>query len=146
MVTQMKMQSLGRTGCTALVSLFFLAFACSIHAEEKQKKLPTVKNAKDGAEMILIAGGSLLMGSTRSEIDAQFRDTGLPEEWKKHTLDEQPRHRRTVQPFYIYKYEVTNAQYERFIDATGHRPPTGRPLIGKGRTTAPVKGNIQWLR
>ena len=123
MVTQMKMQSLSRTPRTTLASLFLLAFACSIHAEENQNEPPAVTNAKDGAEMILIAGGSFLMGSTKPEIDAQFRDTGLPEEWKKHTLDEEPRHQRTIEAFYIYKYEVTNGQYKTFIDATGHKPP-----------------------
>ena len=74
----MKNQNLGRTVCTTLVSLLFPAFVCSIQAEEKEKKFPTVKNEKDGAEMILIPGGSFLMGSTRAEVDAQFRDTGLP--------------------------------------------------------------------
>ena len=119
----MKMQSLGRTVGTTSMSLFFVVFACSIHAEEKQQTLPTVTNAKDGAEMILIAGGSFLMGSTRLEVDAQFLDTGLPEDWKEHTLDEGPRHERTLEPFYLYKYEVTNRQYKTFLDATGHRPP-----------------------
>ena len=106
--------------------MFCLAFACSVHAAEKQKKLSatkTVKNAKDGAEMILIAGGSFLMGSTKPEIDAQFLDTKLPAEWKKHTLDEEPRHKKTVKAFYLYKYEVTNGQYKAFIDASGHRTP-----------------------
>ena len=119
----MKMQNLGRVGSTTLVSLFFLSFACSVRAEEKPKKLTTVKNAKDSAEMILVPGGSFLMGSTRPEIDAQFRDTGLPEEWKEHTLDEEPRHQRILEPFYLYKYEVTNGQYKSFLDATGHKPP-----------------------
>ena len=119
----MKVQSLGPTVCTSLVTLFFLVFVGSIQADEKEKNFPTVKNAKDDAEMILIAGGSFLMGSTRAEVDAQFRDTGLPEDWKKHTLDEEPRHQRSVEPFYIYKYEVTNDQYKTFIEATGHRAP-----------------------
>ena len=119
----MKIHNPGRTVCTALVPLFLLGFICSTQAEGKEKKLATVKNDKDGAEMILIPGGSFLMGTTAEEIDAQFRDTNLPEDWKKHTLDEQPRHKRTLQPFYIYKYEVTNEQYNAFVVATDHRPP-----------------------
>ena len=107
-----------------MVSLFFLEFACLIQAGEKEKKFSTVKNAKDAAEMVLIPGGSFLMGTTVEEIDAQFLDTGLPEDWKKHALDDElPRHKRTLQPFCIYKYEVTNEQYKAFIVATGHRPP-----------------------
>ena len=122
----------------SIVSLFILASACSVLAQESQKAVPSaVRNAKDGAEMILIPGGRFLMGSTGAEIDAQFRDTGLPEDWKKHTLDEEPRHKRTIEPFYIYKYEVTNEHYKAFIDATGHRAPPhwkGKDFpAGKGR-------------
>lgn len=37
--------------------------------------------------------------------------------------DEYPAHKVTVDAFYIDVYEVTNEQYKRFCDATGHRPP-----------------------
>lgn len=56
MVTRLKMKSLNRTVCKALVSLFFLVLACSIHAEKNQTKLRALTNEKDGAEMILITG------------------------------------------------------------------------------------------
>jgi|GEM_PF-1388741 formylglycine-generating enzyme required for sulfatase activity len=91
--------------------------------KEKAKKRVTANNAKDGAEMVLVPRGSFLMGSTTAEVDAQFRDTGLPVDWKKHTLDEQPRHLQNVPAFFIYKYEVTSEQYQAFIAATGHRSP-----------------------
>lgn len=118
------MKLLTQVTCATVVSLFLQALACSILAgEPEQKTPPTVKNAKDGAEMILIPGGRFLMGSSRAEVDAQFRDTGLPVDWKKYTLDEEPRHTRTLEPFYLYKYEVTNGQYKAFIDAAGHRAP-----------------------
>lgn len=38
--------------------------------------------------------------------------------------NESPRHRRHIPPFYIDKYEVTNAQYKVFCDATGRTPPS----------------------
>ena len=50
------MKSLNRTVCKALVSLFSLVLACSIHAEENQTKIRALTNEKDGAEMILITG------------------------------------------------------------------------------------------
>ena len=79
------------------------------------------RNIKDGATMIRIPSGSFFMGTTQEEIDSQFKDTGLPSDWKKYTLDEQPQHKRKVDSFYIYQYEVTNQQYKRFLDDTDHR-------------------------
>lgn len=37
--------------------------------------------------------------------------------------DEQPVHTVYLDAFYIDKYEVTNAQYRKFMDATGHSAP-----------------------
>jgi iron(II)-dependent oxidoreductase len=55
-------------------------------------------------ELVLIPGGEFLMGSD-SEGD--------------HT----PAHTVYVDSFYMEKYEVTNAQYLEFCQATGHRQP-----------------------
>src|SRR5262245_21285223 len=113
-----------RVVSASFVSLFLLTGAPGVPADEPGAKAPpTAKNAKDGAEMVLISGGRFLMGSTKEEVDAQFRDTGLAEDWKKYALDEEPRHERMLDHFYLYKYEVTNAQYKSFMDATGHRAP-----------------------
>ena len=106
-----------------LMALILVPGSAVMTAADPEKSPPTVKNAKDGAEMILIPGGRFQMGSTTAEIDAQFRDTGLPEDWKKYTQDEQPQHEKTLSPYYIYKYEVTNEQYQAFVTATGHRTP-----------------------
>jgi formylglycine-generating enzyme required for sulfatase activity len=40
--------------------------------------------------------------------------------------DERPLHRVYVSEFSISKYPVSNAEYKRFVDATGHRPPAGK--------------------
>jgi formylglycine-generating enzyme required for sulfatase activity len=60
-------------------------------------------------DMVLISAGEFLMGSPDGE--------GFS--------DEHPRHRVHVDAFYIDKYEVTNAQYREFVEATGHREPKG---------------------
>ena len=115
----MKTQSVGRSVRGAAYRLFVvLCITNPLLAGEK-----TIKHDKDGAEMVLIPSGSFLMGATAEEGDAEFRETGLPEDWKEHTLDERPRHRQMVKSFLLYKYEVTNAQYKKFVDATGHRTP-----------------------
>ncbi len=56
-------------------------------------------------QMIFIPGGEFVMGS----------NTRLP--------DEGPEHKMTVGEFWIDKYEVTNFQYKKFIDATKRRSP-----------------------
>jgi iron(II)-dependent oxidoreductase len=59
---------------------------------------------KDGAPMILIPAGEFQMGS---DIYA----------------NEQPVHTVYLDAFYMDKYEVTNAQYKKFMASTGHKAP-----------------------
>jgi len=59
----------------------------------------------DGKEMIYIPGGEFIMGS----------DEGRG--------NEQPAHKVVVAAFYIDRYPVTNAEYKRFVEATGHPVP-----------------------
>ena len=65
---------------------------------------PHESRAGLGSEMVLVPGGDFTMGS----------DTDG---------DHSPAHGVTLQPFYIGKYEVTNAEYFQFCQATGHRLP-----------------------
>ena len=62
---------------------------------------------KDGAKMVLIPGEEFKMGD-------HFND-GLKDEVPIHTV--------YVDAFYMDAYEVTNQQYQKFIDATGYQPP-----------------------
>lgn len=62
-------------------------------------------------DMILIPGGEFLMGSD----DPMFADA-------------QPVHPVRVRAFWIDATEVTNAQFERFVAATGYRTLAERPL------------------
>lgn len=56
---------------------------------------------------IVVPAGEFLMGTDRSRSAVQDR----------------PQHRISLAAFRIGKYPVTNAQYARFVAATGHRPP-----------------------
>ena len=67
-------------------------------------------------EMIHIPAGVFLMGS---EGRTNVEGPGDP--------DEAPIHQVYVEGFNMDKYEVTNAQYRAFVDATGRRPP---PALG----------------
>lgn len=69
---------------------------------------PTViRWEKDGKEMVLVPAGEFLMGSLAGEGED----------------DEHPQHRVYLDAFYMDKTEVTNAEYKRFVDATGYRAP-----------------------
>ncbi len=63
---------------------------------------PAQPGAANQAGLVAIAGGRFLMGS----------DEGYPEE--------QPVHPMEVPAFLIDRHEVTNAQFARFVDATGY--------------------------
>jgi serine/threonine-protein kinase len=45
-----------------------------------------------------------------------------------HNADERPAHRVNLPAYYIDKYEVTNAQYKKFCDATHHPYPPNPPF------------------
>jgi formylglycine-generating enzyme required for sulfatase activity len=78
-------------------------------------------------DIILIPAGEFTMGS----------DTGA--------ADEKPVHEVYVDAFYIGKHEVTNAQYERFVEDTGHRAAQYWPgaSISEGNENHPVV-NVSW--
>ncbi|MFC1712516.1 formylglycine-generating enzyme family protein [Candidatus Poribacteria bacterium] len=60
---------------------------------------------KDGAEMMLIPAGEFQMGGSDG------------------AANEKPVHVLYTDAFYMDKYGVTNAQYKKFMDATGHKAP-----------------------
>jgi sulfatase modifying factor 1 len=71
--------------------------------------LPSSIIGKDGASMVLMKEGDFIMGNEPSGKDSAYYDA--------------PRHRVYTKAFYIDIYEVTNAQYKKFIDAAGHKAP-----------------------
>ncbi len=74
---------------------------------------PVVPKALEN--FILIPAGNFTMG----------RDTG-PDDFtsdKRVPADETPAHQVMVPAFYLAKYETTNAEYKRFVAATGHPAP-----------------------
>jgi formylglycine-generating enzyme required for sulfatase activity len=74
---------------------------------------PSVSQAAPGGagagtgEMVNVPAGEFLMGSPSGEGDN----------------DEHPQHTVYLDAYYIDKYEVTNAQYQAFVRATGHKEP-----------------------
>ena len=87
-------------GLALLIGLFVFSETAFLDA-----KRPSIISEVDGSEMILIPGGAFLMGS----------DERLPDEGPMHTV--------YVPAFYMDQYEVANAQYSRFVQATHRRSP-----------------------
>lgn len=79
-----------------------------------------------GPEMVLIPGACFVMGSPRTE--------------PGHELDE-GRHEVCVEDFYLAKYELSFAEYQRFAEATGYDEPDDH---GWGRGRLPVI-EVSWF-
>jgi sulfatase modifying factor 1 len=71
------------------------------------------------AGMVAIPGGSFTMGDDDER------------------LEERAAHRVTVAPFWIDRHEVTNAQFRRFVDATGYRTAAERGLSAQDHPGMP---------
>lgn len=76
--------------------------------------------------MALIPGGSYVIGSDRDKFES-------------------PQHSVTLKAFYIDRFEVTRAEYRRFLDATGRTAPPGWALPAATGTddNVPVSG-VSW--
>lgn len=59
-----------------------------------------------GSKMVLVPAGEFVMGNDDTDSE-----------------DEKPEHKVALPAFYIDQFEVTNAEYKRFSDATGKTPP-----------------------
>lgn len=78
-------------------------------------------------DMVAIPGGEYVIGRNEGDLLDKY---------------ESPQHPVALQPFYIDKTEVTNADYKKFMDATGHGAPATWPngQIKQGTEYFPVTG------
>jgi len=79
----------------------------------------TTSVGKDGAEMVLVPAGEFVMGSDADEIEGLLRQYSTLK--RDRLRNEIPKHRVFLEVFYIDKYEVTNARFQQFVQATGYR-------------------------
>jgi formylglycine-generating enzyme required for sulfatase activity len=77
-----------------------------------------VVNPVDLAEMVWVPGGTFEMGSGPQELDRLWKEGGWDDAWRTRAAHESPAHEVTLEGFWIYRHEVTNAQYASFLDAT----------------------------
>ena len=78
-------------------------------------------------EWVSIPEGTFLMGSTLEEAEAAYEDAKLRSSMlERHTFDaELPQHRVYLSAYEISRYEITNAQYRAFVEATNRPTPRG---------------------
>lgn len=111
--------------------------------------LPKEIPGRDGAPMLLMSPGSFWMGSSRTEVELAVKDCQKKMEVEEATCfawyeDEMPRHRVSLDAFYLDVHEVTNHLFEQFVRAQGYQTTAERDGWAKawieGRGLQAVKG------
>ena len=92
--------------------------------EESKDREISVDSVKPPV-MVLIPGGSFLMGTSDEQISLLIETEDWADEWLHEDLFqvEQPQHKVTLPDYEIGKYPVSNIEYFSFIYNTGHRVP-----------------------
>ena len=89
-------------------------------------------NPRDEIEMVYVAAGEFIIGTTDAQIDAWLRKH--PADERRWLEAERPQCRVNLSAYWVGRTEVTNAQYLRFVRETGHQTPEhwedGRPPTG----------------
>lgn len=88
---------------------------------------PLVVNARDGSVLVQVSAGAFEMGSNEGD----------------GNVNEHPRHRVELSTYWIGVYAVTNAQYLRFMQATGHRAPDNTRHLKQELASHPVT-DVSW--
>jgi sulfatase modifying factor 1 len=117
-VTDGRMPFPTRIGIRVLV---IMTVASVLGCNEANPVLDDGSEGIDTEEMVLIPAGEFLMGSSEEDVKQFLIDFIYRR--PSRFADEQPQHTVYLDAFYIDKYEITNAQYKRFLDETGHTPP-----------------------
>ncbi len=95
--------------------------------EKEVIKIPVKINAVDGAEMVYVKAGKFMMGTDDKDITAMIEKN---KEWKASWFaSEGPKHEVELNGYWIYKYEVTVAQYKKFCNAKNKKMPTLYPWV-----------------
>ncbi len=94
--------------CRASLAVLIIGIA-AVHAR-----------AEPPSDMVAVPAGKFIMGTDLEDRDGEALMLGLPDPWYE---DERPAHEVILPLFFIDRYEVTHADYEKFVEATEHPAP-----------------------
>ena len=90
--------------CTSILVVLLILYGCP---KPLQQESPSIAVTPVPAEMLKVESGNFIMGDNEAAIK-----------------DEQPQTEINLSAFYISKYEVTNKEYKKFIEAKGYNSKT----------------------
>ncbi|MEI7832698.1 MAG: SUMF1/EgtB/PvdO family nonheme iron enzyme [bacterium] len=120
-------------------SLTLLLFIAGTFAWGADGQVATITNPIDGAEMVLVPAGECLIGTSEEDFSAFLRHNSQLK--REDFAAEMPQHKVLLDSYYIYKNEVTVAQYRKFCAATGYAMPT--EPAWKWQDNQPIV-NVSW--
>jgi formylglycine-generating enzyme required for sulfatase activity len=87
--------------------------------------------------MVYVPEGPFIMGTDQTDSGHKAAEYGILKPWFE---DEHPAHVVNLPAYYMDKYEVTNADYQAFVRATGRRHPPD--WLGPTRPPGPARGPV----
>lgn len=107
-----------------MITVYFISMICLFSCKDKSTNPDDVNGQTRvdswGVEQIWVAPGTFLIGSSDSDIAAVKNKK--PPQWVANVLPyEQPQHEVELKKgYWIDKYEVTNAAYQKFVKDSGY--------------------------
>lgn len=84
---------------------------------------PILAGTEDDDSWVHVVAGPFWRGSDGEEREFAYRIGGAAARRYRWFDIEVPRRQEVLAPFTIARFLVSNAEYQAFVDATGHRPP-----------------------
>ena len=107
-----------------LVALIFLAAALIFFGDHFQDRrvIPDARDCPHDPEQLYVPAGEFIMGSSAEEREYAYAlDNEVTRAYRWY--EKETRMRATTGAYCIDRYPVTNSEYKRFIDETGHPEP-----------------------